>query len=94
MKNKYNTLSKYIFEYSENEFRKETIEGLFRAILEPIVSNQKIESCVLIRVNDVSSFDSILKRLKFSTSNLLSMLIPPFACVQSSTARKTVQPNS
>jgi nitrogen-specific signal transduction histidine kinase len=72
MKNKYNTLSKYIFEYSDKEYRKETIEGLFRAITEPVVSNQKIESCVLVRLKDISSFDSVLKRLKFSTSNLLS----------------------
>lgn len=72
MKNRYNTLSKYIFEYSNKEYRKETIEGLFRAIIEPVVSNQKLESCVLIRLKDVSSFDSVLKRLKFSTSNLLS----------------------
>ena len=72
MKNKYNTLSKYIFEYSNKEYRKETIDGLFRAIIEPVVSNQKLESCVLVRLKDISSFDSVLKRLKFSTSNLLS----------------------
>ena len=43
MKNKFNTLQKYIFDNSVKEYRKETVNGLFRSILEPIISNQKFE---------------------------------------------------
>ena len=50
MKNNYNTLLKYIFNDSVNiEYRKETIDGLFRAILEPVISNQKFEACILFQ---------------------------------------------
>ncbi len=72
MKNKYNTLSKYIYENSEREYRKETIEGLFRSVLEPVVSNQKIESCTLLKLNDLTNFSSVLKRLEFSGSHIIS----------------------
>ncbi|MBQ9246281.1 HAMP domain-containing histidine kinase [bacterium] len=71
MRNKYNTLSKYIFENSEREYRKESIDALFRSILEPIVSNQKIEACVLLRLNEINSFDSLIKRLNFSGAKII-----------------------
>ena len=51
MKNNFNTLLKYIFNESVNiEYRKETINGLFRAIIEPVISNQKFESCILFKL--------------------------------------------
>ena len=71
MKNKYNTLSKYIFDHSEKEYRKETIEGLFRSILEPVVSNQKFESFVLLKLEDVSKYSSVIKRLNFSGAQII-----------------------
>ena len=66
MKKNYNTLSKYIFEYSEREYRKETIEGLFRSVLQPVISNQKIEAYVFLKLNKTEPFESMLTRLKFS----------------------------
>lgn len=73
MKNNYNTLLKYIFNESVNiEYRKETINGLFRAILEPVISNQKFESCILFKLDDISDKSSILKRLSFSEATLYS----------------------
>ncbi len=71
MKNKYNTLHKYIYEHSVKEYRKETINGLFRSILQPLISNQKIESCILMRLNDFDDKAAILKRLDFSGANIL-----------------------
>ena len=70
MKNKFNTLQKYIFEYSVKEYRKETVNGLFRSILEPIVSNQKFESFILYRLLDLKEKESYLKRLEFSGAKL------------------------
>ena len=66
MKKNYNTLSKYIYEYSEREYRKETIEGLFRSVLQPVISNQKIEAYVFLKLNKTEPFESMLTRLKFS----------------------------
>ncbi len=71
MKNKYNTLSKYIFDHSEKEYRKETVEGLFRSILEPVVSNQKFESFVLLKLEDLSNYSSLIKRLNFSGAEVI-----------------------
>lgn len=71
MKNKFNTLHQYIFEYSVKEYRKETINGLFRSILQPLISNQKIESCILMRLNDFDDKTAIIKRLNFSGANIL-----------------------
>lgn len=72
MKNKFNTLQKYIFEYSVKEYRKETVNGLFRSILEPVVSNQKFESFILCRLLDLKEKESYLKRLEFSGAKLFN----------------------
>ena len=70
MKNKFNTLQKYIFDNSVKEYRKETVNGLFRAILEPVVSNQKFESFILFRLLDLKEKENYLKRLEFSGAKL------------------------
>ena len=73
MKNNYNTLLKYIFNDSVNiEYRKETIDGLFRAILEPVISNQKFEACILLKLNSIQDKQSVLKRLSFTGANIFS----------------------
>ena len=73
MKNNFNTLLKYIFNESVNiEYRKETINGLFRAILEPVISNQKFESCILFKLDEIQDKTSILKRLSFTGATLFS----------------------
>ncbi len=72
MKNKYNTLQKYIFEYSQKEYGQETINGLFRSILEPLTANQKLEACVLLKLEDVEEKKSLIKRLAFSSLKLYS----------------------
>ncbi|MCD7779458.1 MAG: HAMP domain-containing histidine kinase [Candidatus Gastranaerophilales bacterium] len=72
MKNKFNTLRKYILENSVKEYRKETVNGLFRSILNPLISNQKINSCILLRLNSAKEKESVLKRLFFSDSDIFS----------------------
>ena len=72
MRNKFNTLQKYIFEYSVKEYRKETVNGLFRSILEPIVSNQKFESCILFRLFDLKEKENYIRRLEFSGAKIVN----------------------
>ena len=72
MKNKFNALRQYIFEKSNKEYHKETVNGLFRAILEPVISNQKFEACVLFKLNDLDEKLSIIKRLSFSSASVYS----------------------
>ena len=50
MKNRFNTLKKFIYDNSEKEYHEKTVNGLFRAILEPVISNQKFDACVLLRL--------------------------------------------
>lgn len=72
MKNNYNTLHQYIFNNSVKEYHKETVNGLFRAILEPVTENQKFESCILFRLFDLEDKISIIKRLAFSGATIYS----------------------
>ncbi|MCD7878807.1 MAG: hypothetical protein LUG16_02605, partial [Candidatus Gastranaerophilales bacterium] len=72
MKNKYNLLHKYIFDKTVKEYTKETVNGLFRSILEPVISNQKFESVILFRLLDSSEIGSTLKRLSFSGAQIYS----------------------
>ncbi len=72
MKNKFNILRKYILDNSQKKYRKETVNGLFRSIIEPLLSNQKIEACILLRLNDIKEKESLLKRLSFINSNIYS----------------------
>ncbi len=70
MKNKYNTLRQYIYEYSQREYRKKTVNGLFRAILEPVVSNQKFESAIFLRLLDDDEKKAYIQRLSFSGAKI------------------------
>jgi len=72
MKNKFNTLRKYILDNSIKEYNKETINGLFRSILEPLISNQKVESCILLRLNNPEGKDSLIRRLSFVPAKIYS----------------------
>lgn len=72
MNNKYNTLLQYILDNSINEYHKETVNGLFRSILEPIAENNKLDACVLLRIFDLEEKESLLKRLSFSGSYIYS----------------------
>ena len=72
MKNKFNTLHKYIFENSVKEYHKETLLGLFRAILEPVIQDQNLDACILFKLNDISEKEAIVKRLCFSNSAIFS----------------------
>lgn len=66
MRNKFNNLLRYIYDYSEKTQRKETVNGLFRAILEPLIQNQKTEACIFCRIFDKEAKEASLKRLEFS----------------------------
>lgn len=72
MKITHNTLQKYIFDNSVKNYTKKTVTGLFRSILEPIISNQKFEAHIFFRLFDLDEKESIIKRLEFSGAKLHS----------------------
>ncbi len=72
MKNNFNTLRQYIYDNYTYECAKETIDGLFRAILQPLFNNLQYECTILLRLNDEEDKKQLLKRLAFSKVNLIS----------------------
>ena len=72
MINKLNTIQKYILENAVKDYTKETVDGLFRSILEPVISNQKFEALLLFRVKDYSNKKSYIQRLCFSNVKMFS----------------------
>ena len=72
MMNKFNTIQKYILDNSVRDYTKETVDGLFRAILEPVISNQKFEALLLFRIKDFSNKNSYIQRLCFSNVKMFS----------------------
>lgn len=72
MINKFNTIQRYILDNSVRDYTKETVDGLFRAILEPVISNQKFEALLLFRIKDISNKKSYIQRLCFSNVKMFS----------------------
>ena len=72
MKKLFNTLHKYILDHSVKDYTKETVNGLFRTIIEPICSNQKFEALVLLKLENIEGKNSILQRLNFSGAKIVS----------------------
>ena len=72
MKSIFNTLHQYILDNSISDYHRETVKGLFRCVLEPLISNQQFEACVVFRLMDVNDKESILKRLTFSNIKIHS----------------------
>ena len=72
MKNKYNTLHSFIFDYNNNECTKETVKGLFASVLNPLLQFSEAQACVLLKLNDSEEHKSLLQRLKFSGKTVFS----------------------
>ncbi|MCQ2789487.1 MAG: HAMP domain-containing histidine kinase [bacterium] len=68
---KKNELKNLIYIQENEQCNEQTIKGLFRSIVEPLLE-QQTESIVLLRLEDKSKndFNSILKRLNFTTSTV------------------------
>lgn len=72
MKKNYNTLHPYILDNYMKEYNKETVNGLFRSLIEPVIENQNFTSCIVFRLLDISEKHSLIQRLSFSKSRIFS----------------------
>ena len=70
MTDKINAVRKFISENSEQEFTKETLTALFRSILEPVISDSNQDVCILIKTDDISGNESLLKRLNYGNKEI------------------------
>lgn len=69
-KNQKNLLQDFILRESSKEYSKQTIQGLFRSILEPLTEIPNQESLVLLKLQDASNISSVIKRLGFSAAKI------------------------
>lgn len=65
-----NLLKDLILRESTKEYSKQTIIGLFRSILEPVVEAQNQDSLVLLRLKNTENINSVIKRLEYTTVKL------------------------
>ena len=69
---KRNVLRELILTSSEREYGRHSIQGLVRALLEPLMEQTSSEGLVLMRLFNVDGISSVLKRLEFSDVRLYS----------------------
>lgn len=67
-----NLLKDLMLKESPKEYSKQTINGLFRSILEPAIELTSQSPLVLLRLKDLKGVDSILKRLEYSAAKVYS----------------------
>ncbi len=74
---KKNTLKNLIYLQENDSCTQQTTEGLLRAIIEPVIEEKPEEALVLIRLNDIGSFSSILQRLNFTNATVYDFSTTP-----------------
>ena len=67
-----NLLKDLIYLGQTKPISKQTIKGLFRFALEPLLEAQTQRAVVLIRLFDTSKLDGVLKRLEFTQAEVYS----------------------
>ena len=67
-----NQLRTYIFEKSNKEYSKQTINGLFRSIIEPLIETNGQRALVFVRLKKSIELKTIVKRLTFSDAKIYS----------------------
>lgn len=67
-----NQLRTYIFEKSNKEYSKQTINGLFRSIIEPLIETNGERALVFVRLKKSLELKTVVKRLTFSKAKIYS----------------------
>lgn len=64
--NNKNTLRNLVLSSSDKEFGKQTIKGIIRSLLEPLLEQPSQEGLVLMKLSEIDGISSTIKRLEFS----------------------------
>ncbi len=64
--NRVNELRNLVLASSDREYEKETVQGILRSMLEPLMEQPSQEGLVLMKLSNTEGISSILKRLEFS----------------------------
>lgn len=67
-----NLLKNFILQNSEKEYGKQSVQGLIKSLLEPLMEQISSEGLVLMRVFNTEGIASVIKRLEFSDVKIYS----------------------
>lgn len=70
---KKNLLKDLIYIQENKSCTRQTIKGLFRAILEPVLENNLDESVVIFNLKAQADYSSLLKRLEFTSAKMFDL---------------------
>ncbi len=70
--NNKNVLKNLVITGSEKEYGKQTIQGIFRSLTEPLLEQQSPEGLVLLKLSNTEGINSVIKRLEFSDVKMYS----------------------
>lgn len=70
--NNKNVLRDLVITGSDKEYGKQTIQGLLRSLLEPLLEQPSSEGLVLLKLSNTEGIGSVIKRLEFSDVKMYS----------------------
>ncbi|MGN0015303.1 MAG: sensor histidine kinase [Candidatus Gastranaerophilaceae bacterium] len=70
--NNKNVLRDLVITGSDKEYGKQTVQGILRSLLEPLLEQPSSEGLVLLKLSNTEGINSVLKRLEFSDVKMYS----------------------
>lgn len=70
--NKKNVLRDLVITSSDKEYGRQTIQGILRSLLEPLMEQPSPEGLLLMKLSNTDGISSVLKRLEFSDVKMYS----------------------
>ena len=70
--NNKNVLRDLVITSSDKEYGKQTVQGILRSILEPLMEQPSPEGLVLMKLSNTEGISSVIKRLEFSDVKMYS----------------------
>ena len=70
--NNKNLLRDLVLTSSDKEYGKQTVKGILRSLLEPLMEQPSPEGLVLMKLSDTDGISSVIKRLEFSDVKMYS----------------------
>ena len=61
-----NVLRDLVITGSDKEYGKQTVKGILRSLMEPLLEQNSTEGLVLMKLSDTDGISSVIKRLEFS----------------------------
>lgn len=70
--NNKNVLRDLVITGSDKEYGKQTVQGILRSLMEPLLEQPSPEGLVLMKLSNTEGINSVIKRLEFSDVKMYS----------------------